>query len=165
VDLYFVRHATAASKSTWLDDDSLRPLTRAGRHRFAHAAAALARSGALQPSVIVSSPLVRARQTADVLANALAAKASVLEDARLGIDFDIAALRAILAENCDLPSIAIVGHNPSFATVLSALIGGASIAVAKGTIALVEVSDISQPAGRLVWLAPPELLSPNPALT
>ncbi len=48
--LYFVRHATAARKTTWRTDDDLRPLTRAGRSRFRMAAESLVASGSLHPT-------------------------------------------------------------------------------------------------------------------
>jgi hypothetical protein len=70
--LYFVRHATAARKSTWRKDDDLRPLTRVGRARFRTAAESLVSAGVLAPDRILTSPLVRAVQTAAILDKALA---------------------------------------------------------------------------------------------
>jgi len=153
--LYFVRHATASSKGTWDQDDGLRPLTRTGRQRFALAASSLVDAGALRPDLIVTSPLVRAKQTAEILGDALGGNVPIIEDARLGHEFDAAALKSILAENPAVPSIAIVGHNPSFAAVLSAVIGDANVDVRKGSVALVELESVSPVRGRLMWLAPP----------
>lgn len=155
--LYFVRHATASSKAAWSEDDGLRPLTRAGRQRFSAAASSLIEAGALHPDLIVTSPLVRAEQTAELLAEALGRSVPIVEDARLGHEFDLPSLEAILAENPEVRSIAIVGHNPSFADVLSDVIGEAEIEVRKGSVALVELETLTPPTGRLVWLAPPAI--------
>lgn len=158
--LYFVRHAAAARKSTWADADALRPLTRTGKARFRAAASTLVSAGALAPEVIVTSPLVRARQTAELLSKSVPSS-TTLEDARLGLDFDLEALRAIIAENRQAKSIAIVGHNPSFAQVLSQVTGDGAVNVRKGAIALVELDSRASMSGRLMWLAPPELFKPR----
>jgi phosphohistidine phosphatase len=162
MQLYFVRHATAASKSTWTDSDDLRPLTRTGKQRFALACVTLVESGALHPDLIVTSPLVRARETAQLLERALPGDVPIIIDKRLGHDFDAEKLAAILAEHAKTPGVAIVGHNPSFAAVLSAVIGGADLNVRKGSVALVEISDAEKPAGCLMWLAPPSLFDNAP---
>jgi phosphohistidine phosphatase len=155
--LYFVRHATASSKATWRRDDDQRPLTRAGRQRFTVAALALVQARALRPDLIISSPLVRAEQTAEILAKALGWPVPLLVDERLGHEFDVSVLSALLAEHSDARSIAIVGHNPSFAAVLSEVVGDAVIDVRKGSVALVELAAVAPPRGRLMWLAPPTI--------
>jgi phosphohistidine phosphatase SixA len=159
VKLYFVRHGSAASKTTWKTDDGLRPLTPSGRQRFSAAAEALADAGVLDPALIVTSPLVRAEQTAKLLRKVLGGSTPIVFDARLGHEFDVAALAQILAEHNTEQSLAIIGHNPSFAAVLSAVVGGADIDVRKGAIALVEIDDVATPSGRLIWLAPPTLFA------
>jgi phosphohistidine phosphatase len=160
VNLYFVRHATAAGKLTWREDDDLRPLTRAGRRRFQIAADSLVSAGVLRPRLIITSPLVRAVQTAELLRAALPDKVATIEDARLGHDFDIAALHDLLAEHKGVRSIAIIGHNPSFANVLAQVVCQANLDVRKGSIALVDIPRPSVPSGRLMWLAPPSLFRP-----
>lgn len=159
VNLYFVRHASAQSKASWDEDDDLRPLTRRGRERFSAGADALVRAGVLECDLIVSSPLVRAMQTAELLRDALGGAAAIEEDARLGHGFDLPALASIIAERSASDAIAIVGHNPSFAAVLSAATGGSEIEVRKGAIALVEIGDTPGPIGRLLWLAPLSLFA------
>lgn len=156
--VYFVRHATASNKAVWIEDDGLRPLTRAGRQRFSLAASSLVEAGALRAEVIVTSPLMRAKQTAQILGELLGDKVPIVEDARLGHEFDRAGLEAILAEHQGVQSIAIVGHNPSFAAVLSDVVGGAALDVRKGAVALVELQDSEGTRGRLMWLAPPAII-------
>jgi phosphohistidine phosphatase len=158
--LYFVRHATAARKSTWRKDDDLRPLTRMGRARFRCAAESLAGRGALTPDRILTSPLVRAVQTAAILEQALGGAIPVEEEWRLGHTFDVDDLRALLAQKPRSRSLAIVGHNPSMCEVLARLIGGCDLDLRKGAIALVDIADTEMPSGRLMWLAPPTLFGP-----
>ena len=162
MNLYFVRHAAASNKSAWAQDDGLRPLTRAGRQRFSATCDALVGAGALRPDVILTSPLVRARETAQMLRDALPKGTDLVQDDRLGPGFDPAALANILAERTAVSSLAIVGHNPSFAAVLSAVVGGAQVEMRKGAVALVEIEDPVAPSGRLLWLAPPALFDREP---
>jgi phosphohistidine phosphatase len=158
--LYFVRHATAARKSTWREDDDLRPLTRTGRKRFRQAAESLVAAGMLTPELILTSPLVRAEQTAVILGRVLGPTVPIAEEWRLGHSFDVNDLRAILAQQPRVPSLAIVGHNPSMCEVLGHITGGAELDLRKGAVALVEITDATTPAGRLMWLAPPTLFGP-----
>jgi phosphohistidine phosphatase len=159
MQLYFVRHATASSKTKWTADDDLRPLTRAGRQRFTASCEALIGASALRPDLIVTSPILRASQSAELLYEILPGAAKVVTDERLGHGFDLAGLAAIIAEHRDTANLAIVGHNPSFEAVLSAVIGTADIDMRKGAIALVDIGDPAEPSGRLLWLAPPTLFA------
>ena len=157
--LYFVRHGSASRKTTWREDDDLRPLTRAGRARFRAAAESLVAAGVLDPERILTSPLVRATQTADILSKVLGGAASVETEPRLGHLFSLADLRVLLASRPGVRSLAIVGHNPSMCEVLSAITGGCDVDLRKGAVALVEITDVRMPAGRLMWLAPPTIIS------
>lgn len=156
--LYLVRHAAASRKSTWRGDDDLRPLTRSGRRRFRASASALIASGALTPQRIITSPLVRASQTATILGKLLDGSAPVAEDWRLGHAFALEDLAALLAENKSGRSIAIVGHNPSLCDVLARFVGDADLDLRKGAIACVEVAAPKAGHGRLLWLVPPTVL-------
>ncbi len=160
--LYFVRHATAARKSTWRKDDDLRPLTRTGRVRFATAVDSLISAGVLSPQKILTSPLVRAVQSAAILDKALGGGVPIEEEYRLGHSFDLNDLRVLLAQKPRVSRLAIVGHNPSMCEVLSQLTGEGDLDLRKGAVALVEITDAKMPAGRLMWLAPPTLFGPCP---
>lgn len=157
--LYFVRHGTAARKTTWREDDDLRPLTRAGRARFRSAAKSLAAAGVLAPERILTSPLVRATQTADILSKILGGETPPEVEPRLGHTFGVDDLRILLAQKPRINSIAIIGHNPSLCEVLSAITGGCNVDLRKGAVALVEITDARMPAGRLMWLVPPTILA------
>ena len=160
--LYFVRHATAARKSTWRKDDDLRPLTRVGRVRFRTCVESLIAAGMLSPDRILTSPLVRAEQSAAILDKALGGVIPIEAEWRLGHTFDVSDLRTLLAQKPGVKSLAIVGHNPSMCQVLSHITGDCDLDLRKGAVALVEITDAEMPAGRLMWLAPPTLFGPCP---
>jgi phosphohistidine phosphatase len=160
MNLYFVRHATAARKSSWRKDDDLRPLTRVGRARFRTAAESLVKAGVFTPDKILTSPLVRAVQSAAILDKALGGKFPVEEEWRLGHSFDVDDLRVLLAQKPRVKSLAIIGHNPSMCEVLSHITGSSDLDLRKGAVALLEITDPKMPSGRLMWLAPPTLFGP-----
>ena len=69
--IYLIRHSNAVDPGTpGYEDDSLRPLTEKGRDKMNKIAAAL-KALDVQPDLIVSSPYVRARETAEILAKVL----------------------------------------------------------------------------------------------
>ena len=68
--LYFLRHGKAWSRADWHDDDDLRPLTDAGEALVRAEGRAMKAMG-LAPEVIVTSPLARARRTAEIVAEEL----------------------------------------------------------------------------------------------
>ena len=70
MQLYFFRHGVAEKRSEWKTDDDLRPLTDDGRTAIVRSSVMLTRLG-VAPEVIVTSPLVRARQTAEIVGEAL----------------------------------------------------------------------------------------------
>lgn len=160
MDLYFVRHGAAASRASWDESDEARPLTKTGQTKFREAAEALAAAGALRIDLVLSSPLVRAKQTAKLLADACDPAPPMKIDDRLDPLFDLERLGGILADNSDVASVAIVGHNPSFTEVLSQVTGGGNLDVRKGAIALVNFRDASTSVGTLMWLAPTQLFRP-----
>jgi len=70
MELYFLRHGLAGERSEWIGHDEDRPLTAAGEAQTAREAVGLARLG-LIPDLNLEQPLVRARQTAEILAQEL----------------------------------------------------------------------------------------------
>jgi phosphohistidine phosphatase len=155
--LYFLRHGQAGSRTEWQGDDSARPLTTDGKRRMQREAVAI-RSLGVSPDVIVSSPLVRAQQTAEIVAKGLDRLDRLIMDPRLGPGFDPRQLKAVLAEHRDASALLLVGHEPDFSETISRLIGGGRLDVKKGGLALVELDDRDSPAGRLLWLLPPRVL-------
>lgn len=153
---YFLRHGLAGDPERWQGDDFERPLTVAGERRMAREAKMLA-TLALDLDVIVTSPLVRAKQTAAIVAQELDVR--VAEDARLGTSFNVRALGEILHERAQAAAIMLVGHEPSMSATIGSVVGGASLDLKKGGLACVNFDDPDRPVGALLCLVPPRILA------
>lgn len=142
----------------WEGSDFDRPLTQDGIKRIAREAKALA---ALDVALdaIVTSPLVRARQTAEIVADELTLRDKLRQDDRVGLGFSAARLAEILHDYPDAEQVMFVGHEPSMSTTVGELIGGGEVDFKKGALACVEITRESPLAGRLLWLAAPKLLT------
>lgn len=157
MQLYFLRHGRAVDPESWTGADFDRPLTKDGSERMAREAKTIAR---LVDDLdrILTSPLVRARQTADIVADELSLEDRVVEDERLGAGFDLENLRAILSDHNDGSVLMLVGHEPGMSATVSALIGGGSVEMKKGGLARVDLSNAEAQRGTLAWLTPPKVL-------
>jgi len=154
--LYIVRHAIAEDASAD-GDDRTRRLTRKGRRRFARLAKRLAKSG-MEVNVIATSPLVRTRETAEILAAELPGEPPVIvvESLAPGADWQAVVEWSLTR---DAESIAWVGHAPCVGRLVAASIGDGSAAVRmeKGAIASIAFPDGLGHPGELDWLVFPEL--------
>ena len=132
--LWLLRHGEAVPHESKPDFD--RELTPRGERQAVAAGEALARLG-LEFSACYTSPLVRARETAELACQQL----SVTPEDRdaLGKDFALADARELLAEHRDGDRILLVGHNPSFEQVVHDLTG-ARVDFKKGGVAAVRVT-------------------------
>ena len=155
--LWLVRHAVAAERDEFDGPDSERPLTAKGRRRFRKFCNWLARQTPM-PQSVISSPLVRADETAVILAKASGIKKPAVQFTDLlapGVDV-IELVRFVRDQPAD--RIALVGHEPDMSTILAQLVGGGGYRFGKGFVASVEFD--SAPAagdGRLCWLVGPKL--------
>lgn len=156
--LYFLRHGLAEDREDWLEDDSQRPLTEKGKTKMAQEARAISELD-LGLDLILTSPLVRALQTAQIVAKKLKMKDQMEQDERLSPGFDPAQLAAILESHPDLEALMLVGHEPDFSQTLSALTGGSRIVMKKGGLARVDLSETNPAQGELVWLLAPRNLA------
>jgi phosphohistidine phosphatase len=155
---YFLRHGPAGDRETWQGPDAERPLTPDGRKRIAREARTIA-DLKLGVERIVTSPLVRAQQTAEIVAGELDLKDALVVDPRIDLGFSIERLASVLHDYQDTHAIMLVGHDPSMTGVIAEVIGGARIDFKKGGLAGVEIDRTSPPHGRLAWLASPKLLT------
>ena len=155
--LYFLRHGQAGNRHKWQGDDSARPLTARGRQRMKREAAAI-RKMDLRLDLILTSPLARAQQTAEIVAETLGLGRRLVTEPRLAPGFGPRQLRPLLAKHRDVGALMLVGHEPDLSETISHLIGGGRLDIKKGTLVLVELADRASPAGRLVWLIPPKAL-------
>lgn len=153
MELYFLRHGAAASRADWEGDDSLRPLTDQGREEVARMAGLLARS-APALDAIVTSPYLRASETADIVAQHLDLQDKVVADDRLVPGFDAGRLRKLLKKFPEAQALLLVGHEPDFTTAIGALTGG-RVVLKKGGMAYVQSLDASLNKSVLVWLVQP----------
>jgi phosphohistidine phosphatase len=154
--LYFLRHGEAGEPGEWQGEDALRPLTDEGRRRMTREARTLERLD-FGVDRIISSPLVRAVQTAEIVATALRRRNRLVEDRRLGVDFGSEFLAEMLLEYEDARDLMLVGHEPSMSATIGRLIGG-TVELKKGGLARVDVHDRTQAHGVLDWLLPPRVL-------
>ncbi len=159
MELYFLRHGDAGARESWSGEDRDRPLSDEGRERMRHEAQALA-GLKLGISLIISSPYLRAWQTAEIIAAAIGLTDSLIRDKRLEPGFDSRALRAILADHAEVGALMLVGHDPDFTETIGACIGGGRVECKKGGLAKVDLKDPLRPRGTLQWLLPPRLLAP-----
>jgi phosphohistidine phosphatase len=155
---YFLRHGLAVDAGECSGTDFDRPLTGEGQERLKLAAKTLA---ALQPKidVIVTSPLVRAKQTATIMAKRLKLQDRLVEDERLGGGFGLSYLAEVLAEHSTAGAIMLVGHEPGISRTVGQIVGGARIDFKPGTLACVNVPDPATLEGELLWLVTAKILA------
>jgi phosphohistidine phosphatase len=153
VILYFLRHGQAGSPRH--GDDDARELTSAGIAALRHAAP-LWRRVNLRPDVVLSSPLARARQTADLVCEAIGG--AVLVDDRLRPGATWGDMARSMSAHPDARRVLFVGHEPDLSSAVAHLSGAASIRMRKGGLACVEFYGIPEPGGgELAWLLDPDL--------
>lgn len=151
-----VRHAVAEERGPRWPDDRLRPLTAKGIAQWEAGAKGLLT--VFEPDLILTSPLVRARQTADILARA-ANKTRVVEAISLASD-DVSEVIED-ARRTGMGSVAAVGHEPWLSETLAWAVapGGAVVEFKKGAAALLRFDlAVGEGAGVLEWFLPPGLL-------
>ena len=160
--VYVIRHAWAGhyGDPAW-PNDSQRPLTDEGRDRFARVVRELAQRD-FAPEVIATSPLVRCRQTAEVVAEVLPNGPDVVPRDELVPDSDLEGLlRWTNRKARSHEQLAWVGHAPDVGQLTAALIGGSRgwIRFAKGAVAAVRFEDLPLVGqGELRWLVTAKLL-------
>ena len=161
MDVYLVRHAIAHERNaTRWPDDAKRPLTTAGMRKFRKAAAGLARF-VPKSAMVFTSPYVRARETASILADSGNFKTAV-ESAEL---LPGKAPRAVfdLLRARRRSAVVLVGHEPDLSAWLSAALAVEATRMKsefkKGGAAFVRFEKTIGPgSATLVWLLPPRVL-------
>lgn len=159
MNLLLIRHAPAVRNGSAGIRDHDRPLTRRGRARFRRAARGLARIAG-RPDVLLTSPLTRARATADIAAAAFKRVTPKIEPA-LGQD-DVEMLVTALKKYRLDATVALVGHEPHLSALLAHLLGmhqgDDRFAFKKGGAALVHLPDGPSVPGQLRWFLKPRIL-------
>lgn len=157
MQLWLVRHAVAMEREEFSGADEERPLTEKGRNQFRDFADWLA-SHTTAPTVIVTSPVLRATQTADIFRKAFSLKKKdvvVAETLSPGAE---ARLMLELAQQPTGDVVAFVGHEPDFSRALSQFVGGGAFTFGKGFVAAIEfTNELSLGSGSLQWFVGPKL--------
>ena len=160
--LFIARHAWAGEHGDprW-PDDSLRELTSDGIRRYQKVVKALADRG-FDPERIATSPYIRCRQTAEIIASHVASHPAIDELSALEPGSELEPLLEWSLEHAQgVESLCWVGHNPDVEWLTAALVGDddSRIRFAKGAIAAINFeSEIAPGAGELYWLATAKLL-------
>jgi phosphohistidine phosphatase len=156
--LYLIRHAAAASlDEAGVEGDAERPLTEAGRKQCPRVAQALRRLG-VKLEYLLTSPLLRAKQTAEGIVGAWgegAPAVTLCEELAPG-NKKRKLVREVLALGAE--SVALVGHNPDLSELVGWLIGdkGVSIDLAKAGVACIEFQGSpGKGSGTLAWMVNP----------
>lgn len=160
IELYLVRHGVAAERGPKYPDDRLRPLTPEGGKRFASSV-----PGLLELDVVIdfvlTSPLVRARDTATLLAAGLKPKPAIAEVAALSPGGrHQAILEAIKTYTKRSHRLALVGHEPDLGELAARLLGARGIIqFKKGAVCAIDL-DGATPGGpgTLRWHLTPRAL-------
>ena len=156
VEIFFRRHADAGDPLAWVGPDEDRPLSAKGERQAERVARHLEAIGA-DPDAIITSPLLRAFQTAEAVAKRLGREVIISD--RLAGGLDVEALAELLDEAGKPGRPLLVGHDPEFSETVSALIGAAGIAVRKGALVRVDAAlPLVEGGGELRWLIPPDAL-------
>jgi phosphohistidine phosphatase len=157
--LYLIRHAIAAERGADWPDDDKRPLTERGVARFKECVRGLAWLD-VQVDEIFTSPLVRAKQTADILAAGIGGKPVIKILDALAPGHTATSVLAQLNKAARHRRIALVGHEPDLGELAAHLIGsGRALPFKKGGACRIDIESLSsRRAGALDWFITPRVL-------
>ena len=157
--LYLIRHAIAEERGDAWPDDAWRPLSVQGRAQMRKAARGLEQLG-VTFAVILSSPLIRARQTAEIVAEALDIRPDIIVADSLSPEGSYAGVMADLVKQPARRAIALVGHEPNLGELAGRLAGSRhAFAFKKGAVCRIDVESIPPGGpGTLRWFVTPAIL-------
>lgn len=163
MNLYLLRHGIAGARGdSRYSDDSQRPLTPEGRRKMRRIAAGL-RALDLECDVLLSSPYVRARQTAEIAAAALRVADKLQWVDELAPDGDACRLIGLLQDkHAAAENVLLVGHEPYLGNLIGVLLAGQAslpVGLKKGGLCLLSVAALAVgPCAALEWLLTPRQL-------
>ncbi len=161
-DFYIMRHGLATPRgAAGITDDAKRPLTPEGKKKMAEIARGLTRMG-IEVDWIVSSPLVRAVETAAIVAEAHSTKVPLDISDTLSPGGSPEALMAFLAKHPHRRRVLVVGHEPDLSDLAARLIGAgrnANLSFKKGGCCCITFEEFPPKSpGELVWWMTPRLM-------
>ncbi len=163
MEVYLLRHAIAVDRGTpeYEGRDDERPLTDEGIKKTKDAARGLKRSG-LVFDRIWTSPILRARHTAEIVAKKLGLKKVMEQTNDLGDGFSCDAVVALLQRAGADEKVLLVGHEPDFSVLAGHLLngrGGMNINFKKGGMIRLDFEgDVTPGAATLVYMLEPKHL-------
>ena len=162
MNLYIVRHAIAVQRGTpGYDDDSQRPLTDKGRKKMKKISKGLRQFG-IEFDVLLTSPYVRARDTAKILANEYGMQDKIVFTDNLIPPGDFDQLINEINEKYNVNNLALVGHEPMLSQLMSFLMTGnteTAITLKKGGVSLLTADNLGQEhRANLQWLLTPAIM-------
>lgn len=164
MEIYVIRHGIAEPLGTGVEfSDEKRSLTEEGRSRMRDVVKGLKKLG-VQLDLIFTSPLVRAVQTAEILAGPLGiSKKEIHQTPALAPGALVEQLFAEIKNRAGAESIAVVGHQPDLGQLISRIVQGdgclLSIQLKKGSICCINVSEtVPVLRGELMWVLTPRQL-------
>jgi len=162
MNLYLLRHGIAADIGGEITSDALRPLTAEGRDKTGQVAAGLLRSE-VKLDLIATSPLLRARQTCEIVLNTYRSIANPTME--VWPELEYAEFPGILArlKQCTADNVMIVGHEPGFSRLAVQLLTGSPtgfiLDFKKAAVCAIELqSDRDGFLATLLWHAAPRQL-------
>jgi phosphohistidine phosphatase len=158
-ELYLIRHGIAEERGEAWPDDTKRPLTERGIARLRKEAKGMVWLG-VAFDVILTSPLVRARQTADAIAGAFEPRPPIVTIESMAPGGTYQAVLADLEKQSRRSRIALVGHEPGIGELAARMIGSRHpLEFKKGAICRIDFETIP-PAGpgALRWFVTPKIL-------
>ena len=159
IQLHLLRHAHAGDPMAYDGPDDARPLSPRGERQADRLGRFLAGLG-FRTDAIITSPKVRAAQTAEIVGACLGVPVGT--DERLAGDVGLAVLDAILRDAGEPAMPILVGHDPDFSDLVVKLCGGLGVPMRKGAFARIDTERPFEPGGgTLRWLVPPDLLKPD----
>src|SRR5580765_1536854 len=158
-ELYLVRHGLAEERGAKWPDDAKRPLSADGMSRLKKSARGLDRID-VKFDVILTSPLVRARQTADILSAEMDGHTTIVNVDSLAPGAKPDALIADLEKHIRKTRIALVGHEPGIGELAARWVGTRHpIPFKKGAICRIDVEALPTAGpGDLLWFLTPKIL-------
>ena len=162
MQVYLLRHGISEEERVGLSDAD-RALTSEGRRKLRQTLQAAARAD-VKPTLILSSPLKRAMQTAEIAKEVLICKNGIVSTRALLPGSTSDQVWEEIRDNKNEPSVVLVGHNPLFASLAGYLLGQPELQVdfKKGAILRLDMEAFSsQPKGILHWYLTSKLAADN----
>jgi phosphohistidine phosphatase len=157
-ELYIVRHAIAEQRGDEWPDDSKRPLTQRGVERFKETVDGLVWLD-VELDEVFTSPLVRAKQTAEYLSAGLPAKPPIRVIDVLAPGHQPATVLEQVARESRKRRVAVVGHEPDLGELAGYLLGTRhAVPFKKGGVCRIELDSLTSRPGTLVWWLTPKIL-------